>query len=224
MTRRDKVRFGPALLLLTLSLCLPLMTGGTAWAQGVGRTDVTAVPGVPLAEEALPGIVCARPRDGSGYYTGTARCPVRSSAWTYFQAYLTYFDDCSQTSLTTSTIRMQVLARRGGTGVHIGGVWVVFVQGSRRFGSMQFHAIDGANRLRDGAWNYYGGWSSDIADLYSNGADPIRYGVTTTNFVGMTTTTSADPYFRGQFAMSNYPSPNLRAECRMNPLSVVFTK
>ena len=219
--RRRRLRL--VLLLQALVLCLSLAAGGAAAASPATASPASS-GAVAAAAAAPPGIVCERPRDRNGNYTGTARCPVRSAAWTYFQAYLTYFDDCSQVRFSTSTIRMQILARRGATGVHIGGVWVVFQDGSKRFGSMRFDAIDGAGRNRNGAWNSNGLWSADIADLYSNGSDPIRYGVTPSTFVGMTTASNRDPLFQGQFAMSNAPSPNLRAECRLLPLSVVFTK
>lgn len=213
------------LTVLALAVFLPLVATGTASAQ-----DTTTRAGVPAPEAAAvtaatpPGIVCARPRDGKGNYTGTARCPVRSAAWTYYQAYLTYFDDCSQFQRTTSTIRMQVLARRGATGVHIGGIWVVFLQGHKRFGSMGFTAIDANGREHREPWNYLGRFSTDIADLYSNGTDPIRYPLTPGNFAGLPTTSSRDPYFFGQFAMSDGAAPYLQAQCRLIPLSVVFTK
>jgi hypothetical protein len=154
---------------------------------------------------------------------GVTHCSVTTPAWTYYQAYVSKrTNDCTE-STQYGTFRMQILARKGGTGIHIGGVWVVYVDGPRRWATLRFNAIDGNGNLHDGDWNYRGGFSRDIADLYSNGNDPIRYGANPAAFIGLPWGSNNRAYFDGHFRMGHNPYPYLsQGSCGMAPVDVVF--
>lgn len=195
------------------------------------QTPATATTG-DLADPTLtsaaapPGIACTQ-QTYHGQYVGVANCYIRSASWTYYQAYVTQDDayECGGRSKTTATFRMQVLARRGATGVHIAGVWVVYLDGPRRFGTLQFSATDGNNADKNGAWNYNGNYSRyDIADLYSNGSDPIRYpGVSPSHYVGMAWGRIGTAKFEGQWRVANHAAPySSQGTCGFRPVRVMF--
>lgn len=191
----------------------------------------TAVPATasPPAQGSglLPGVYCDA-QYKNGRPVGSSRCKVASGQWTYYQAFLTHYDNCGRNPFTTqSTVRVQILARKGGTGVHIGGVWVVFHDGNRRFGVMKFDMKDGNGTTHNDNRNNRGWFSQDVADLYSNGSDPSRYGYTTSNFLGLAWGKNKTALMdNGYFNMANFPQPWLSgaSTCNAFPLSVVFTQ
>ena len=124
---------------------------------------------------------------------------------------------------------MQVPARKGRTGVPIGGVWLVYVNGPKRWTTIRFDAFDGNNQLRTGAWNYQGRFSSDlraagdVADLYSPGDDPIRYPINPSTFVGLPWGGTNGARFGGHFRMVDGRQPHLsQGSCGMAPVYVQF--
>jgi hypothetical protein len=189
----------------------------------LSRTALAAVTQADVAPAALPGHTCAT-QFHNGSPVGSSRCTVASGLWQYYQAFVTYFNDCSSVGNTlTSTIRVQILARRGATGVLIGGVWVVYQAGQRRYGSLRFNWLDGNSRVYHDARNNNGGFTHDIADLF-NSADISRYGYTESSFQGLPWGRNNDALLMGQFNMANNTQPYLSGfgTCTMLPLTVVF--
>lgn len=210
--------------LACLGVCLVAITVSLGTGVSAAIEVPAEIPTAGLTTTASPpGTVCPQSRH-NGEYVGVAWCDIRSSSWSYYQAYVTQSTfDCSQAK-TSATFRMQILARRGATGVHIAGLWVVYNDGPKRFSTLQFSALDGNNASRNGAWNYSGNYNKDIADLYSLGDNPSRYpGLSPTHYAGLAWGRIGTAQFIGQLRVADNPYPYLsEGSCGFFPVRVMF--
>lgn len=193
----------------------PLDSAGVSSAEQADTDATTA---------ALQGITCTT-LYRNGRPTGTVECPVRTGAWTYYQAWVTQRDSCSQTTFTDSTVRFQFDARKGGSSMHIGGVWAFLgANSSRRFGITQYSFIDGLGRAHNDDRNNKGNFGKDIMDSYTG--DPQRFGYTRSNYVLLPWGAAGqDAYLRGQVNLANHPQPYLsQGTCTAFPLYVIFRR
>lgn len=209
---------------------LTIMRALLAIAVVAGSLLATTAPASarPAADRvsaaALQGITCTTLYRG-GQPTGAVECPVRTGTWTYYQAWVTQRDSCSQTTFTSSTVRFQILARKGGSSMHIGGIWAVLgANASRRFGITQFSLIDGLGRAHNDARNNNGSFGKDVTDSYTG--DPQRFGYTPGNFVALPWGgPGQDGTLRGQLNLANHPQPYLsQGTCTALPLYVIFRR
>lgn len=232
MSRLDlRHRLRTAVFVLALAGASLLTTAAPSTAQsalgggsgGAGVAAAQPAEGDP-ATAALPGITC-RSLYKNGQPTGAVECPVRTGAWTYYQAWVTQRDSCSQTSFTSSTVRFQFDARKGGSSMHIGGVWAVLgANSSRRFGITQYSFVDGLGRAHNDARNNNGGFGRDVTDSYTG--DPQRFGYTRSNYVALPWGAAGqDATLRGQLNLANHPQPYLsQGTCTALPLYVIFRR
>lgn len=219
-----------ALLMVALVGASLLTTAAYSPAQSAGgRAPATAGVGSPelageAASAAFQGITC-KTLYRNGRPTGAVECPVKTGTWTYYQAWVTQRDSCSQTTFTDSTVHFQIDARKGGTSMHIGGVWAFLgANSSRRYGITQYSLNDGLGGSHNDARNNNGGFGRDIMDSYTG--DPQRFGYTRSNFVTLPWGSgSNDAFLQGQVNLANHPQPYLsQATCTALPLYVIFRR
>lgn len=100
-------------------------------------------------------------------------------------------------------VRIQVLARRGGTGVVLEGLWLVYMDGPRQYVRTKFDAIDGHNTPQNGTWNFNGRYNPDDAARGST-TDVTRYSLNPGNVKGLVWgPTGYYPFLNYQFDLYN---------------------
>lgn len=162
--RRSLQALAPLALLLSLAHPAPA-SATPELVPNPSPVNAAAPAGHPL-------VICG---NGAGGDADIAFCNIRPG-WTYYWAYINTGrnDNCAGTS-QPFTLRYQILARQGATGMVVGGLWMNHFGGPRRFAVSLINAYDSsADGSANGEWNWKANWNPDPADR-DDINDPSRW-------------------------------------------------